>query len=81
MKCPNCGSEREQLKVVDTRHRLDSNSTRRRYECGECLTRFTTLEYLYGHRDDELERFEGAVRAIQDICGEVFGKYALDEEE
>lgn len=40
MKCPRCGSE--ELAVVDSRS--DENSIRRRRECQDCRTRFTTFE-------------------------------------
>ncbi|MBX7144490.1 MAG: transcriptional regulator NrdR [Oligoflexia bacterium] len=40
MKCPRCGSE--ELAVVDSR--ADENSIRRRRECQDCKTRFTTFE-------------------------------------
>lgn len=42
MDCPKCGSEN--LSVVDSRG--DSNAIRRRRECQDCSTRFTTYERI-----------------------------------
>lgn len=42
MKCPFCGNE--DTGVVDTRPVEESNSIRRRRECGACKKRFTTYE-------------------------------------
>ncbi|WP_232219501.1 hypothetical protein [Hydrogenivirga sp. 128-5-R1-1] len=44
MKCPKCGSLHD--KVVDTRQSKDATVIRRRRECVECGTRFTTYERL-----------------------------------
>lgn len=41
MKCPLCNCE---TKVIDSRTTL--KGTRRRRECAECLTRFSTYETL-----------------------------------
>ena len=42
MKCPKCSFN--QSKVVDSRHADDMNAIRRRRECEQCGTRFTTFE-------------------------------------
>ena len=47
MRCPRC-SERE-TRVVDSRD-LDEASIRRRRECGNCGTRFTTYERIESPR-------------------------------
>lgn len=43
MKCPFCGSEN--LKVIDSRAAED-NTIRRRRECEQCQSRFTTYEKI-----------------------------------
>ena len=42
MKCPFCGDQ--ESKVVDSRHSEDGLSIRRRRECLQCHSRFTTYE-------------------------------------
>lgn len=42
MKCPFCGCEETQVK--DSRNTDDNTSVRRRRECPECGSRFTTFE-------------------------------------
>lgn len=42
MKCPFCGCEETQVK--DSRNAEDNTSIRRRRECPECGSRFTTFE-------------------------------------
>ncbi|MCL2491687.1 MAG: transcriptional regulator NrdR [Coriobacteriia bacterium] len=42
MRCPNCGFD--DSKVVDTRTTEGEDAIRRRRECLECQTRFTTYE-------------------------------------
>lgn len=42
MKCPFCGCEETQVK--DSRNTDDNTAVRRRRECPECGTRFTTFE-------------------------------------
>lgn len=42
MKCPFCGCEETQVK--DSRNTEDNSSVRRRRECPECGSRFTTFE-------------------------------------
>jgi transcriptional repressor NrdR len=42
MKCPFCGCEETQVK--DSRNTDDNSSVRRRRECPECGSRFTTFE-------------------------------------
>ncbi len=44
MKCPKCNST--VLKVVDSRHADELNAIRRRRECENCGTRFTTFEHI-----------------------------------
>ena len=44
MKCPSCGSD--DIKVVDSRPVEENNSIRRRRECLQCHTRFTTYEVI-----------------------------------
>ena len=48
MKCPSCSST--ESKVLDSRPVEESNSIRRRRECLNCQTRFTTYEFI-----DELQ--------------------------
>ena len=45
MRCPWCSSL--DVKVVDSRHRLNACSRRRRYHCNNCKERYSTLEYYY----------------------------------
>ncbi len=44
MKCPSCGYA--DSKVIDSRPVEENNSIRRRRECLECHTRFTTYEII-----------------------------------
>lgn len=44
MKCPKCNFN--QSKVVDSRHADDLTAIRRRRECENCGTRFTTFERI-----------------------------------
>lgn len=44
MKCPSCGST--ESKVIDSRPVEESNSVRRRRECLNCQSRFTTYEFI-----------------------------------
>ena len=44
MKCPHCGFS--DSKVLDSRPVEENNSIRRRRECLECHTRFTTYEII-----------------------------------
>ncbi|QYA44112.1 transcriptional regulator NrdR [Macrococcoides bohemicum] len=44
MKCPKCGFN--QSKVIDSRHADDLTAIRRRRECEDCGTRFTTFERI-----------------------------------
>ncbi len=53
MRCPKCGSLED--KVIDSRLSKEGDSIRRRRECLDCETRFTTYE--------EIERLE--LRAIK----------------
>jgi len=44
MKCPKCSSTHS--RVVDSRHADEVNAIRRRRECEQCSTRFTTFEHI-----------------------------------
>jgi transcriptional repressor NrdR len=44
MQCPNCGSD--DLKVIDSRPAESNTSIRRRRECNNCGSRFTTFERI-----------------------------------
>ncbi len=44
LKCPKCGFN--QSKVIDSRHADDLTAIRRRRECEDCGTRFTTFERI-----------------------------------
>ena len=44
MRCPSCGTD--DIKVVDSRPVEENNSIRRRRECLNCHTRFTTYEVI-----------------------------------
>jgi len=44
MKCPFCGNKSD--KVVDSREKSDGIEIRRRRECLNCNSRFTTYEYI-----------------------------------
>ncbi|HIW37832.1 MAG TPA: transcriptional regulator NrdR [Candidatus Jeotgalicoccus stercoravium] len=44
MRCPNC--RHTSSKVVDSRHADEMNAIRRRRECDNCRTRFTTFERM-----------------------------------
>lgn len=44
MRCPKCNNNKSS--VVDSRQAEDGNTIRRRRECEECHTRFTTFERL-----------------------------------
>ncbi len=44
MRCPSCGALED--RVVDSRAADDGTSIRRRRQCDECATRFTTFERL-----------------------------------
>ncbi|WP_409978438.1 NrdR family transcriptional regulator [Anoxybacteroides rupiense] len=56
MNCPICGSK---TKTLDVRHH--SLRTRRRRECVECLTRFTTYEVA------DLESLPPYLRKVQNV--------------
>ena len=45
MRCPNCGTQDD--KVIDSRSSADGSSIRRRRECLDCETRFTTYEQVF----------------------------------
>lgn len=66
MRCPKCGSLED--KVIDSRLSKEGTSIRRRRECLDCETRFTTYE--------EIERLE--LRAIKrDGRHEPFDRHKL----
>ena len=44
MRCPFCNHE--DSKVTDSRFAAETNSIRRRRECGQCMRRFTTFETI-----------------------------------
>jgi transcriptional repressor NrdR len=47
LRCPNCGEQ--DTRVVDSRD-IDAASIRRRRECNQCATRFTTYERIESAR-------------------------------
>jgi transcriptional repressor NrdR len=46
MRCPFCDSEKESLKVIDSRSCEGDRAIRRRRECQACRKRFTTYERI-----------------------------------
>ena len=62
MLCPNCGCR--ESKVIDSRSFQDGTSIKRRRECLECGTRFTTFErreeepIMIAKRDGHIEPFD-----------------------
>ena len=62
MRCPFCS--KDDTIVKDTRPSEDSNSVRRRRQCPDCLSRFTTIErahlreLLVKKKDGRIENFE-----------------------
>ena len=73
MKCPFC--ENDDLKVTDSRNACDTNAIRRRRECLNCGSRFTTFETVelslqVRKRGGQWEDFdqEKLVRGIQAAC-------------
>lgn len=48
MKCPSCASDN--IKVVDSRPVDENNSIRRRRECLDCQSRFTTYEVIEAYQ-------------------------------
>jgi len=54
MQCPACKSESS--KVVDTRAARGGQAVRRRRECLDCQTRYTTYEYVEARRLQVLKR-------------------------
>lgn len=44
MICPYCYSDK--LGVIDSRHRVETNTICRRRECNTCSNRFTTFETI-----------------------------------
>ena len=75
MRCPHCDATSN--RVVDTRASRGGRAVRRRRECVECGTRFTTYEYLEerprrvlkaaGHAED-FDR-DKLIRSIAQACG------------
>jgi len=74
MRCPNCGVD--DTKVVDTRTTEGEDAIRRRRECLECQTRFTTYERREEQpltvikRDKTAEPFDRAklMRGLMTAC-------------
>ena len=60
MKCPKCNST--QSKVVDSRHADELNAIRRRRECENCGTRFTTFEHI------EVSQLIVVKKYLMDLC-------------
>lgn len=59
MHCPHCNKENSS-KVIDKRNNGPEGSIRRRRECSNCGTRFTTFELrddMIEFADDEEEEF------------------------
>ena len=62
MRCPFCS--KDDTIVKDTRPSEDSNSVRRRRQCPDCLSRFTTIErahlreLLVKKKDGRIENFD-----------------------
>lgn len=62
MRCPFCSNN--DTIVKDTRPSEDANSTRRRRQCPECLSRFTTVERVHlrelfvKKKDGRIESFD-----------------------
>ena len=65
MRCPECERDTKQ-KVIDKRNNGPENSIRRRRECLECGTRFTTYELrsdcleFAGYEEEEEFTYEEA---------------------
>ncbi|TVP55053.1 MAG: transcriptional repressor NrdR [Gemmatimonadales bacterium] len=74
MRCPSCDSPEN--RVVDTRTSRGGRAVRRRRECSDCATRFTTYEYVEERpvqvlkRDGSTEEFDRAklLHAIRTAC-------------
>ncbi len=75
MRCPKCGNLED--KVIDSRASEDGGVIRRRRECLNCGTRFTTYEEIHREqlrvqkRDGSFQDFDRAklVGGIQKACG------------
>ncbi len=74
MRCPHCNATDN--RVVDTRTSRGGRAVRRRRECLECTSRFTTYEYVEarpvqvfkrGGASEEFDR-EKLIRAIRTAC-------------
>ena len=65
MKCPKCNST--QSKVVDSRHADELNAIRRRRECENCGTRFTTFEHIEVSQMAQESSFQEK-RYLMDLC-------------
>lgn len=74
MRCPECDSTEN--RVVDTRTSRGGRAVRRRRECTDCASRFTTYEYVEERplqvlkRDGSSEEFDRSklVRAVKTAC-------------
>lgn len=73
--CPECGAARSY--IVDSRNRKDGGARRRRHQCKECQSHYTTYEV---HAEEyetmqvvraNLARVDAAVTALQVIRGEL----------
>ena len=81
MKCPKCSATHS--RVVDSRHADEANAIRRRRECENCGTRFTTFEHIevspliVVKKDGTREQFlkekilNGLVRSCENITNKV----------
>ena len=52
MKCPGCGSP--DTFTINSRPDLEGYSRRRRYECPDCKTRFSTKEFIVSEENKDL---------------------------
>ena len=74
MRCPQCDSSEN--RVVDTRTSRGGRAVRRRRECTECESRFTTYEYIEERPVQVLKRGGGSegfdrtklARSVQTAC-------------
>jgi transcriptional repressor NrdR len=61
MKCPSCGYQ--ESKVIDSRSSEDGEAIRRRRECLECGSRFTTYERM-GEKPVIVKKSDGSSEAF-----------------
>ena len=62
MKCPKCNSENTMC--MDSRPRCN-NTRARRYECTNCLTRFSTIEIYKEKYDKQAKLAEAAAELVK----------------